>query len=70
MLNLGPEARMNVPGRASGNWDWRFRAEALTPEILERLADLTELYGRAANRESRRRSQGTAREASLGMASH
>src|SRR5262249_14456555 len=23
LLNLGSEARMNVPGRAEGNWSWR-----------------------------------------------
>ena len=26
VLGLGSEARMNVPGRAEGNWGWRFRA--------------------------------------------
>jgi hypothetical protein len=25
LLNLGSEARMNVPGRADGNWRWRVR---------------------------------------------
>ena len=24
MLSLGSEARMNLPGRAEGNWTWRF----------------------------------------------
>jgi 4-alpha-glucanotransferase len=24
LLGLGSESRMNVPGRASGNWGWRF----------------------------------------------
>ncbi|MNG34073.1 4-alpha-glucanotransferase [compost metagenome] len=46
ILDLGTEARMNFPGRPSGNWRWRYREEALTPEILERLAHLTEMYGR------------------------
>jgi 4-alpha-glucanotransferase len=37
---------MNLPGKAEGNWRWRFRAEALTPQLLDQLADLTELYNR------------------------
>src|SRR5262249_18300918 len=46
LLGLGTEARMNLPGRAEGNWRWRFRAEALTPELLDRVGELTELYNR------------------------
>ena len=46
MLNLGSEARMNFPGRPEGNWTWRFRPEQVTPWILDRVADLTRLYGR------------------------
>src|SRR5262249_4456316 len=29
VLDLGSEARMNFPGKSSGNWAWRFRWEAL-----------------------------------------
>jgi 4-alpha-glucanotransferase len=47
LLGLGSEARMNVPGRADGNWRWRFRWEQLTPEITARMRDLVTLYGRA-----------------------
>ena len=47
VLNLGSEARMNFPGQPSGNWAWRFRAEMLTAAVIDRLADLTEVYGRA-----------------------
>jgi 4-alpha-glucanotransferase len=46
VLNLGPEARMNLPGRASGNWGWRYTAGQLTGAVLDRLGELTELYGR------------------------
>lgn len=46
VLALGSEARMNFPGRPSGNWGWRFRADALTEQHAERLRDLTETYGR------------------------
>ncbi len=46
VFGLGTEARMNLPGEAEGNWQWRFTAEQLTPELLDRLADLTEVYNR------------------------
>ena len=46
VLGLGSDARINIPGRESGNWTWRFRAEQLTPEIRWRLAELTAVYGR------------------------
>ena len=46
VLGLGSEARMNLPGTVSGNWKWRYRADALTHEAAERLRELTVLYGR------------------------
>ena len=46
ILGLGSEARMNTPGRVSGNWTWRFRSDDLSTEIRERLLELTWLYGR------------------------
>lgn len=39
ILGLGSEARMNLPGRASGSWQWRLAdfsaVEALSPRMLE-----------------------------------
>jgi 4-alpha-glucanotransferase len=46
ILGLDGRARMNVPGKAEGNWAWRYRAEQLTPGVKARLADLTAVYGR------------------------
>ena len=46
VLNLGTEARMNFPGKPQGNWAWRYQANQLNPGILDRLADMTQLYGR------------------------
>ncbi|MFQ5855135.1 MAG: 4-alpha-glucanotransferase [Anaerolineae bacterium] len=48
VLGLGSEARMNYPGRASGNWTWRYTADMLTDEIAERLGMLAAVYGRTA----------------------
>jgi 4-alpha-glucanotransferase len=56
VLGLGSEARMNVPARPRGNWRWRFTAGALTPEIRQRLREMTETYGRV-KRKARRKKQ-------------
>jgi 4-alpha-glucanotransferase len=37
---------MNLPGRESGNWSFRFSWEQLTPEITARLGELVDLYQR------------------------
>jgi 4-alpha-glucanotransferase len=47
LLNLGAESRMNVPGRASGNWRWRFREDMLTPPTFQWLQELTETSKRS-----------------------
>jgi 4-alpha-glucanotransferase len=43
---LGSEARMNVPGREHGNWEWRLPAGRFGDEVIERLAELTAASGR------------------------
>ncbi len=44
VLDLGSEARMNVPGTAGGNWGWRV---SQVPHWAQgRLRDLAESYGR------------------------
>jgi 4-alpha-glucanotransferase len=48
VLGLGSPSRMNRPGEAAGNWDWRYSAADLTGAIAHRLAHLTRLYGRLA----------------------
>jgi 4-alpha-glucanotransferase len=40
VLDLGSEARMNVPGVAKGNWSWRAASDAFTPELAHRLRRL------------------------------
>jgi 4-alpha-glucanotransferase len=47
VLDLGTEARMNLPGTVSANnWTWRCTDEQLAEMGMERLGSLTELYGR------------------------
>jgi 4-alpha-glucanotransferase len=47
ILNLGSGARMNLPGRAEGNWRWRCTEEMLTVPPFEWLHDLTKTSNRA-----------------------
>ena len=46
ILGLGSDARMNFPGRSSGNWTFRFTWDQLTPDIVTRLRELVKLYDR------------------------
>jgi len=46
VLGLGPEARMNRPGQASGNWSWRLEPGQLTAEHAVRLREVTREAGR------------------------
>ena len=46
VLGLGTEARMNQPATIGGNWRWRYCEEMLSPEITQRLRELTSLYDR------------------------
>ena len=41
-------ARMNTPGQAQGNWQWRTDAKKLTPALAAEIRVLTERYFRAA----------------------
>jgi 4-alpha-glucanotransferase len=46
ILGLGTEARMNIPGTATGNWGWRFEWKQLLPTNSKNLKELTEKYNR------------------------
>jgi 4-alpha-glucanotransferase len=46
VLGLGSEARMNLPGKVGGNWEWRYRPGALNGELSARLRSLVTLYDR------------------------
>jgi 4-alpha-glucanotransferase len=47
VLGLGSEARMNMPARPEGNWQWRLGEDQLLPELSDRLRLLCRTYGRA-----------------------
>lgn len=50
VLGLDSEARMNIPGTATGQWRWRLRPGQLTRAHARRLRALTEDAGRGARR--------------------
>jgi len=47
LLNLGADARMNVPGRAGGNWRWRWQEDIPLLPAVEWLKELTETSKRS-----------------------
>jgi len=47
VLGLGPEARMNFPGRLGGNWAWRYAEGDLEPGLAAGLRALAEASQRA-----------------------
>jgi 4-alpha-glucanotransferase len=46
VLGLGREARMNRPGTARNNWNWRLAPGSLQASHAQRLAELSRIYGR------------------------
>lgn len=47
LLGLGGDARMNVPGSARGNWEWRCGDELLEHHAWSDVKTSLEMYGRA-----------------------
>jgi len=47
VLGLDGTHRMNTPGTAQGNWQWRMLTDEMRPERLEELAAQTRFFGRA-----------------------
>lgn len=45
-LNLDTEARMNFPGKPSGNWNWRYLPADLDEELCSRIKEINYLYSR------------------------
>lgn len=51
ILKLGSEARMNIPGTAFGNWEWRFSWDMLPRDLAASVRSQVERYGRAGQGE-------------------
>ena len=50
-LNLGNEARTNMPSTLGGNWKWRAKNGVFTDELAKRIYNMTELYGRLKSKQ-------------------
>jgi 4-alpha-glucanotransferase len=46
ILELGSEARMNVPSQSENNWAWRYEPGSLKAESAAKLAALMEMTDR------------------------
>lgn len=46
IMSLGTEARMNMPGTMSGNWQWRYTKDMLKDEYALALAYTCNIFGR------------------------
>ena len=51
LLGLGAEARMNIPGLASGNWGWRFRWDQIRGRHQKFLVEINRKYHRNGTKE-------------------
>ena len=49
-LNLGNEARFNMPSTIGCNWKWRVKEDAFTKNIAKRIYEITEVYGRCTKK--------------------
>lgn len=49
-LSLDTEARMNFPGKPSGNWNWRMKPDAINHHLIERIKEINWLYGRGQSK--------------------
>ena len=49
VLGLGTEARMNLPGKPSGYWEWRFSWDQVAAVHAARLYEITALYKRCSS---------------------
>jgi 4-alpha-glucanotransferase len=47
ILGLGEDARMNLPATSEGNWEWRLELDKITPHVIKKLREMTDIYGRA-----------------------
>ena len=45
-LELGSDARMNIPSTLGGNWQWRAKEGVFTDELAQRIYALTAMYNR------------------------
>lgn len=47
MLGLDEKSRINRPATTEGNWLWRLLPDQMTPNLVAKLLEMTEIYGRS-----------------------
>ncbi|MBQ9438547.1 MAG: 4-alpha-glucanotransferase [Lachnospiraceae bacterium] len=45
-LELGADARINIPSTLGGNWCWRLEGSSLTPSLAKKIKKLAKIYAR------------------------
>jgi 4-alpha-glucanotransferase len=70
LLDLGADARMNLPGSQSGNWSWRMAAADLNAGLANKLKDLNFTYARLPEKEKLAFSRQLEREQSQSVKPH
>lgn len=50
-LELGSNARMNIPSTLGGNWQWRARSGVFTDELAQRILNITKMYNRLGDKQ-------------------
>ena len=45
-LNLGNEARINIPSTLGGNWEWQAKKSYFTKKLSKEILNYTTIYGR------------------------
>ena len=45
-LELGSEARINIPSTLGENWVWRLTPDQLTTDLCRKMARMAKIYGR------------------------
>ena len=46
IMGMDSDARMNIPGKAENNWEWRYIEELLKDDYAAGLRELSQVYGR------------------------
>ncbi len=54
-LELGAEARINIPSTLGGNWEWRMGKDACTEELSKQMLELASIYGRVVKQKETKR---------------
>ena len=56
-LDLPESCRMNMPGPAENNWNWRMKPNQLSDELAEKIKKLTKLYFRNTDKTTEKKKE-------------